>query len=235
MDGRALVDPHAESQAGGAQPPGEPRRVDHGGAVARRKHPRGRSASELAPAPRRGRAARRGRRIARRARAARAGRRAATAPWRRELTGALPAAVDALTVHGLLDRVEVLPAELLEHRQLVGEAVEAVAQPVGQAGRAEPAVATRGGPAHLAGLEQHHVAVRVALLGQQRGPQPGVAATDHGEVGDRVADQQRRGRGAAGESSQNGVMLRHRARTAGLDARPVTRLTRDRRGAGPSS
>ena len=32
---------------------------------------------------------------------------------------------------------------------------------------------------------EHHVPVRLALLGQQRGPEPGVAAADDGQVGGR--------------------------------------------------
>ena len=68
-------------------------------------------------------------------------------------------------------------------------------------------------PSRPCGLEQHDVARRVGLLGEQRGPQPGVAAADHREVGlvsRRPAAAQ--AAGASGESSQNGSARRRPAR-----------------------
>ena len=84
-----------------------------------------------------------------------------------------------------------------------GQRSSAVAEPVGQAGRREPAVAAAGLVAAVPGLEQHHVGRRVPLLGPQRRPQPGVAAADHDQVGRlraRAATASASGR--AGSSSQ---------------------------------
>ena len=81
---------------------------------------------------------------------------------------------------------------------------------MGQAGLAEPAVAAaRRVPAGLA-LEQQHVALGVALLGEQRGPQPEVAAAHDDEVGGVRAvqrGQSGQGAGRSGSSSQYGVVL----------------------------
>ncbi len=58
-----------------------------------------------------------------------------------------------------------------------------VEQAVGQAGRAEPAVAAgRRRPATI-GFEHDDIEAGVEFLGLQGGPQPGVAAADHHEVG----------------------------------------------------
>ena len=101
----------------------------------------------------------------------------------RQLAGSLEAAVDAVAGHRRLDRVEVLPAQPVECRHLVGEAREPVGRPVGERGDAEPAVASGRRPPGVPRLEQHDVARRVGLLGLQRGPQPGEAAADDREVG----------------------------------------------------
>jgi hypothetical protein len=100
-----------------------------------------------------------------------------------EVPGAREAAVDAVPVHRLLDRVEVGPPQPLQRGNLAGEPGGAVVQTVGQAGRAEAAVAAGGGRSGGMRLQQHDVAVGVAPLGQQRGPQAGEAAADDGEVG----------------------------------------------------
>ena len=142
----ALEDAHPEPQAGRPQPPGQARRVDHRDGVAqpdpaqvrRRAHlvlhllavEQHRVAAGLAGQPRRlGEVVdlpRRHRDV--------------------ELAGALPAAVDAVPLQRLLDRVEVGPAEPLEPREVVRAALGAVGQPVRQARRAEAAVAPRRPP-----------------------------------------------------------------------------------------
>ena len=66
----------------------------------------------------------------------------------------------------LLDGVEVLEAHPFEGGQLVGPAGQAVAQAVGQAGGAEPAVAAAGRPAEVAPVEQGDGPGRVLLGGQ---------------------------------------------------------------------
>ena len=82
-----------------------------------------------------------------------------------------------------LDGVEILSAELLEGPDLVREALDAVAEAVGEAGGAEAAVASRGSPAATVALQDHHVDRRVVALGQQCRPQPGVAAAHHHQIG----------------------------------------------------
>ena len=70
---------------------------------------------------------------------------------------------------------------------LVGPAGAAVLLAVGEAGLAEAAVAARRRPPDGVGLEQHHPRAGVAALREHRGPQPAVAAADHGQVGGRPA------------------------------------------------
>src|ERR1700721_1904258 len=100
-----------------------------------------------------------------------------------ELAGHLEVAVDVVLRDRLADLAQVLLAELLKQRHLAGEPLEAVADAVREAGRAEAAVAAGRRPAAAARLEQHHVAGRVALLGQQRRPQAGEPAADDRQLG----------------------------------------------------
>ena len=116
----------------------------------------------------------------------------------RQLAGPLELGVDPVARERRLDRVEVVPPELHQLGELGLEARVTVAEAVGERGLAEAAVATGGGPADLVALEEHDVEVGVGLLGLQRGPQPGVAATDHGEVRGGRADEGRCGVGPAG-------------------------------------
>src|SRR5690606_33528082 len=99
-----------------------------------------------------------------------------------ELAGAFEVAVDGVPGDRLLDGVEVAGAQFLQAVDLVRPAGQAVGQAVGEGGGADPAVAAGGGPPHLAALQQHRVPAGVALLGEQRGPQPAVAAADDQQV-----------------------------------------------------
>ena len=54
---------------------------------------------------------------------------------------------------------------------------------------ASAAVATAGGSADLALVDQHHVAGRVAFLGNDGRPETGVAAADDAQVAMLVADE----------------------------------------------
>jgi hypothetical protein len=112
--------------------------------------------------------------------------------------GALVVAVDVVLLDRGLDLVEVPQAELFEDLDLVGPAGHRVAEPVGQAGVHEAAVAARRGRTALGGVDQHDVAGRVALLGDDGGPEPGVAAADDGEVAALGADERRVGVGLVG-------------------------------------
>ena len=71
------------------------------------------------------------------------------------------------------------------------EALLAVGDAVGQARLHEAAVAAAGGRADLVGVDQHDVARRVALLGDDGRPQPGVAAADDAQVAGLGAHQRR--------------------------------------------
>src|SRR5690606_25209617 len=99
-----------------------------------------------------------------------------------DLAGAFEVAVDRVAGDRLLDGVEVAGAQPLQGVDLVGPAGQSVGQTVGEGGGAESAVAAGGGPAHLAALHQHHVPCGVALLRDQRGPQPAVTAADDEQV-----------------------------------------------------
>ena len=109
----------------------------------------------------------------------------------REFTGALELAVQAEPLHGRLDGVKVLQAELGESSILGGQVVVAVLLTVGEAGGAESAVASRRRPADLGALEEHDAAGRGVFNGLQRGPQSGEPAADDDEVGVLMAAQRR--------------------------------------------
>ncbi len=95
---------------------------------------------------------------------------------------ALVVAVDAVALDRRLDGVEVLQAELLEQFDLAGESPLAVGDAVGERRLHEPSVATARRRPDLGGVDQHDVAGRVALLGDDCRPQPGVAAADDAQV-----------------------------------------------------
>ena len=97
--------------------------------------------------------------------------------------------LDTSVNHGGFDGVEVLPAETLQDVDLVGEALDAVAQAMGDAGCAESTVAARCRPSAAVALEQHHVVRRIVGLGHECSPQPGVAAAHHHQIGGRRTDQ----------------------------------------------
>ena len=158
--GGALVDPHARRRA----PPA---------AAPRPAGPARPSRCRRAPTARRGTSGSRPPRapasrssssyvVAGRPQPARPGRRArrprAGAVATRELAGLLPAAVDAVPSHRVGDAAQVLRAQPVQLVELVGPALDAVGEAVGQAGRREPAVAAAGLVAAVPGLEQHHVA-----------------------------------------------------------------------------
>ena len=137
-----------------------------------------------------------------------------------QLAGALEVTVDPVPGHGGRDLVQVLPAEPVQDGHLRPEPLQPVGQPVGEAGRAEPAVAAGRGPAGRPALQQHHVGGRVPLLGQQRGPQPGEPRADHGQVGGGVLSQRRGGlrgvRAVQPEAGRPGVPERGLAGWRGL-------------------
>ena len=99
-----------------------------------------------------------------------------------DLAGALVVAVDPVARDRRLDLVEVVLAEAFQHLDLVGPPRLRVGDAVGEAGVHEAAVAATRGRPDRACLEQHHVLAGVALLGLDRGPQPGVAAADDAQV-----------------------------------------------------
>ena len=106
--------------------------------------------------------------------------------------GALVVAVDRVPADRGFDLVEVLEPELFEQLDLVGEAVAwPLADAVREARLHEPAVAAARRRPDLVGVDQHDVVRRVALLGDDRRPQPGVAAADDAQVAVLGAHQRR--------------------------------------------
>jgi len=92
-------------------------------------------------------------------------------------------------VHRDLDGGQVLESQPFEYGDLVGEAIDPIRQPVGEAGGAEPPVASRRRPPATVALHQDHVGRGVVLFGEQRGPQPGVATAHHNQIGMMRTDQ----------------------------------------------
>ncbi len=186
---RPLEDAHAERQACRPQPPGQPGRIDERGVgavpaaaeVRRRVHLRAHGVlveqhgvvTEFLQ---------HGHRLGQPVELVRLG-------GDVERSRPVEVAVDAVTRDGGLDRVQILAAEPLQRGQVVGEARAAVLGAVGQGRGAEPAVASRRRPPRRPPLEQHHVSRRVVFLGEQRGPQPGVATAHDREI---TANRRRR-------------------------------------------
>jgi len=83
-----------------------------------------------------------------------------------QLTGAFPIALDAVALDRLLDLGEVAPAQAFEPGQFRAEPIGPVGEAVGQARRAESPVAAGGGVTAESGLDQDHVPLGIALLGQ---------------------------------------------------------------------
>ena len=119
-----------------------------------------------------------------------------------ELAGALDRGVDPVAVEAGQQRLEVVEPELVQPLDLVGEVRHAVGQAVGQRGGQEPAVATRGADGDAAGLEHHHVAAGVVLLGLDGGPQPGEPAPTITRSASAVPPRGSTGSGRPGWSSQ---------------------------------
>jgi hypothetical protein len=97
------------------------------------------------------------------------------------------------------DRLQVLGAEPVEGGQLLGPAGDSVTEAVGQACSGEATVAATGLVAAVPGLDQDDVAPGVALLGQERRPEPGVAATDDEQVGQLTSCQRGQRLGPVGD------------------------------------
>src|SRR5688572_7793919 len=109
----------------------------------------------------------------------------------RELARSLPPTVDPVLRDGGADRVEVLLAQALQRRQLVGPARQSVAEAVRQAGAAETAVAAARRVPTGRRLQNHHIERWAALLGSKRGPQPGVTTTDDSQIRLLIPDELR--------------------------------------------
>ena len=88
-----------------------------------------------------------------------------------------------------LHRVEIGQAQLLEPSELSREALLSVGEAVREARFHEAAVAAGTAPTDGVALQQHDIDRRIAALGADRGPQPGVTAPHHAEVGRYRADQ----------------------------------------------
>jgi hypothetical protein len=244
-DRRALEDAHAKVEADPAQPPGEPGRVDQRGAVARPQTAQVGRASSPPPAPHRRRAAPPSPRARRPGRPPRPARRAATAEWPRRVRRCAPRRSRWRT-RGWFPRCRPdSPAEPFQRGDLTGEALGPVRSSVGQARRAEPAVAAgrrdrrrhrspaaprraRGWPAWLAGPSTARSSRHRPPRGPRRSDRP--APAGGGPVRPIQPVRRRRGLREAGQRRRPGtcggiVSSRHACgvRAAG---RPPPRRTR---------
>ena len=156
-DRRVLVDPHPGVQAGPAQSPGQPGRVQQGAAVAVPQPAGIGGRVELGPYPGRVQQHRVAAQGARGRRRVGQARQLPVRGGHHHLAGPLEPAVDRVPGDGIGDLGQVLPAEPVQRRHLGAEPVQAVGQPVGEAGRAEAAVPAGRRPAGPASLEQQHV------------------------------------------------------------------------------
>ena len=190
-DRRALVDAHAQGEAGLAEPPGQPGGIEHGAAVALplaadvrgRVHLRPdlllvedveadtQLAGDLDVLVHRLQLPGLGGHV--------------------QLAGALVAAVDVVPGDGLADLVEVRDPQSLQRGDLFGPALQPVGDPVGERGHREAAVAAGRRPADPASLKQDHVERRITFLRHQGGPEPREASADHREIGGRVSEEPR--------------------------------------------
>ena len=178
-----LVDAHPRLQAGPAQPPGQPGRIEHEARVAVPHPAQVGGRGDLGPDLR---GVQHLYVVAERACRLGVGVQPGELPRchrDHQLAGPLGRAVDPVAGDGVGDLVQVRHAEPVQLRDLGREPGPAVAQPVGQGRRAEAAVTAGRGPPDSPAFQQHHVGRRVALLGQQGGPQPGEPAADHGQPG----------------------------------------------------
>ena len=193
-----LVDPHAQALGGRLQPPGQPGRVDQrgpadppqaagvGGGVDLGAHRVGvEPPGVLAQAAQFGLLGPQLRQVARRV----------LGRGHVDHARALEVAVDVVPVDGVLDGVQVLETELLQQLELGGEALLPVGDAVRQGRLHEPAVAAAGGRPDLGGVDQHDVPFGVTLLGDDRRPEPRVAAADDAQVAALVAHERRVGVG----------------------------------------
>ncbi len=193
-----LEDPHALVQAGLAQPPGQPGRLDQAGPLtlhqAREVRRGGDLGTDRVGVEELRRLAVLGHQVRHLAQLVDLVR----LPGHRQLPGLLPGAVDVVALDRLGNLLEVGQPQLLELVQLLGPALQSVGESVRQAGVGEAAVASAGLLAAHPRLDQDDVSTGVALLGDQRGPEPGVAAADDTEVGRDRLGQPRQGRGPVG-------------------------------------
>ena len=100
-----------------------------------------------------------------------------------QLSGPLEVAVDPVPGDRCLDRVQGVLTHPQQRGQLGCEPLKPVGQPVGQAGRTEPAVPARRSVGDPVGLQQHHATVGPLLRRLYGGPQPGEPAADHHQIG----------------------------------------------------
>ena len=112
-----------------------------------------------------------------------------------ELAAAFELDIHPVLRDGGFDGIEVLPTQLREPIVLLRQVRFPVVITVSEAGRAEPAIAPRGGPPDRVRLDEHDTTVRIPLFGLQSGPQTREPAAHDEEVGLTVVDQRRQGLG----------------------------------------
>ena len=100
-----------------------------------------------------------------------------------EVAGELEVAVDPEPLDVRHEALEVLLAEALQLRHLLGEPRQAVLDPVRQRAEREAAVSPAGAEADRARLENDDLAPRIVGLRMESRPQPREPAADDAEVG----------------------------------------------------
>jgi len=114
--------------------------------------------------------------------------------------------LDRLLLDRLADRREVSQAELLQQRNFVGKAGEAVAQPVDQGRGHEAPIAPAGPDRQALPFDQDDISAGVTFLGADRGPESGQPAADHDQVGFGFAlERWTKVRPVAGEPERRGL------------------------------
>ena len=112
--------------------------------------------------------------------------------------GALEITVDAITLDGGFDFVQITQAQCFQLGHFLWPALVTVFFAMSEAGFAKAAVAAGSGPAYTLCFQQYHAARRVALLGQNGGPQSEKTTADNGQRGIGAALELGKGAAAGG-------------------------------------
>ncbi len=99
-----------------------------------------------------------------------------------DFTSAFPVAFDAVARDRLFNLIEVLSPESFDDVHLVAKPVPTIIKSVRQRRIAEATVASRSPSSRFVLLNDDDAAFGVALLGEERRPETGIARTNNAEV-----------------------------------------------------